>query len=168
MNAFDEPDGAAVLAPQRDFAAGHHPFAADLVDEIAALLGILIELARGLLHQLLARGEAEDAGHRVVAIEDAAVDRVAVDARQIALEQDAMALLAPAQRGLGAMTLDGVDEDLAADAQQRHRLLGPRVRNAARDAERAEKFAVVNHRHDHDRVIAGAQECLALGRGFRR
>ena len=132
MDAFDQPAGTAVFAPQRDLVAGHHPFAAQLVDELVAMRRILIKLRGGLLHQLLARGEAEDAGHGVVALEDAAVDGVAINAGEIALEQKAMPLLAAAQRGLGAMTLDGVDENLAADAQQRHRLVAPRVRYGAR------------------------------------
>ena len=155
MDALDEPARTAVFAAQRDFVAGQHPVAADVCNELIAMRGILIQIARSLLHELLARRKAEDAGHRGVAFEDAAVDRRAINTGDISFEEKPVPLLAAAQRGLGAMALYCIDKDLAADAQQRNRLLGPNVRSAARDAERAEKLAVVNHRHDHDGVIAG-------------
>ncbi len=146
MNAFDKPAGAAVFAPQRDLVAGHHPFPAEDGDVVVAVRRILIELPGGALHQLLTSGKAEDPGHGLVAIEDAAIDGGAINAGEIALEEEAMLLFAAAQRGLGPMTLHGVDEDLSADAEQRHRLVTPRARNGGSHAQRAEKSAVVDHR----------------------
>src|SRR5437764_9635809 len=128
---------------------------------------ILVEIPRRLLHELLAREVAKDPGHGLVAIEDAPIDRGAINPGQISLEEQAMPLLASAQGCLGAMTLHGVDEDLPTDSKQRHRLLAPRPRNRGRYAQRAEKGAVVDHRYDDDGVVSGLFELFALGLCFR-
>src|SRR5260370_38600997 len=96
---------------------------------------VLVELSGGAFHQLLAGGEAEDPGHRFIAIENAAVDRGSINTGQIALEEEAMPLFACTQSGLGAVPLHGVDENLAADAKQRHSLLAPRLRNGGWHAQ---------------------------------
>ena len=146
--------------------ARHHPFAAEIGDVVVAVNGVQIQLAGGVPHQFFARRIAEDAGHSVVAIEDLAVDGVAIDAGEVALEQEAMPLLAAAHRGLSAVPLDGVDEDLPTDSQQRNRVVAPRPPLRRRHSKHAEKGPVIEHRHDGDGAVAGALVPFTLRRGF--
>src|SRR5205085_6914651 len=98
----------------------------------------------------------------VVALEDAAVDGVAIDAGEVALEEEAMAQLAAAESGLDAAAADGADQDLAGDAQQRAALVAPRLVLARADAEDADRHAVVEQRHGEDGAVPRLLVRLAL------
>ena len=78
-----------------------------------------------MLHEIFARVVSENVREGVVALEDAAVDRVAINAGEIAAKEHAMPLFAAAQCALGARAFDCADENLAGDAQQRDVVIAP-------------------------------------------
>ena len=84
------------------------------VEEILALPGVGVEDGHVAVHELLARGVPEDAGEGVVAFEDASDERHAVDAGQVALEEEPVSFLRLAHRLLRPLALEG-DRDLLRD-----------------------------------------------------
>ena len=144
-----------VLASQRDLLGEEAALLAKSGDEAVAVAGLGIELRGVVRHQLPARVVSEDVRQRVVAFEDVAGHGVAIDAGEIALEEQSMTKLAAAQGRLDAAPADGADQNLAGDAQQRAALVGPYFVFRRADAEDADRHAVVEQRHGDDGTIAG-------------
>ena len=89
---------AAVLALQAELVVGQALALEELGQGGLAVFGVQIEVPGRLLEDLLPRGVAEDPGEGLVAVEDPAVERRAVDAGEVALEERAVALLRQPQR----------------------------------------------------------------------
>src|SRR5262249_30767250 len=128
--ALEDPDGAAVLPAQADLVVRQVLPLEQLGDGGLAVFALQVHVPRRLLEHLLARRVAEDPRERLVAVEDPAVERRAVDAREVALEEGPVALLGQLQRLL----------DLAAAADVGH---GADAAARAPGAARQEGSAVV-------------------------
>src|SRR4029079_15823235 len=104
------PDRAAVAAAQADLQVGERAMALQALHDGPPLLGLEVDAAGPVAHQVLRAGEAQDARAGLVALDDAPVDRVAEHAGQVALEEQAVAGLRRALGGLGPAPLAHVAE----------------------------------------------------------
>jgi hypothetical protein len=169
VHALEQPHRLPVLAAEADLHALRAALLADALEEAVALPRLEVEIARVQREELFLRVEAEDAGHGVVALDHPAVDAVAVDAGEVALEQQPVPLLGAAQRAIGAVALEGADEDLADDAQQGEGHARPaRLERQRAAADRAEEPFFQHHRHEGGAADAEAVEKPALVHGLRR
>ena len=95
--ALEDPDEAAVLALQAELVVGQGLALEELGERGLPVLRLDVEVPGGLLEDFLARGVSEDAREGLVAVEDPALERRAVDAGEVALEEGAVPLLRETQ-----------------------------------------------------------------------
>src|SRR5262249_19756351 len=138
--ALEDPDRAAVLAPEADLVVRQVLPLEQLGDRGLAVLALQVHVPGGLLEHLLARGVAEDAREGLVAVEDPAVERGAVHAREVALEEGAVAFLGEPQRLLDLAP--SADVGHGADAAGRPPLAAAQERPAVMPVEEAAVLAL--------------------------
>src|SRR5205814_7261998 len=103
---LQRPDMAPVLPPPAPLVVRERARREELREERVAPLAVGVE-GRGIDRpHLLARGVAVDAREGLVALEDAPRERRAIDAREVPLEDEPVALLGRAERLLRALPVD--------------------------------------------------------------
>ena len=80
LHALEQPNRLAIFATETDFRARQRSAFFEIANEFLALARIVIKRRRVVLHEIFARVVSENVREGVVALEDAAVDRVAINA----------------------------------------------------------------------------------------
>ncbi len=108
-HVFDDPDRRSVAAPHFHFDVGERAVLSHLRHQtIPVFLGV-VDRVGGLRQKLFAVAIAEHPCDGVVAVEESAVDRAAVNTGEVSLEEKPVALLALTQPLFGTAPLGDVD-----------------------------------------------------------
>ena len=110
-DVFHDPDEAAILAARLVLVVDEAALAAQAFEELLSRPPVGVVCGPGLRHGLGRRCEAHNLRERAVALEQAAVRGRPVDPREVALEEEAIALLGPADLRLHAFAPRDVAQD---------------------------------------------------------
>ena len=122
IRVLKNPHGAPVPAHQAPFEIGKAFFGAQPRDKLGQIVGTRIGGGHGIRQQFVAGGVSEDPRAGVVAVEDAAIQRDAVNPRQTPLEKKPVTLLGGGElrRLRGVLAVDNRGDDRKAQNYERH------------------------------------------------
>src|SRR5262249_33730587 len=101
---FHYPHGASVLAAEAVLEIAHAASFLQLGREIAATLRLKVQIGGPALHNLAARGKAQDSAKGIVTVQNSPIQRASESPRQVSFKQQPVPLLA----GLQLPALGGI------------------------------------------------------------